>query len=845
MASTGESAAALETPLAAEAFREMLKDLDTNAAPMINALAWIALENEDGAREIAALLLERLERGASALQSDKRANSRTSSLDKVSGAKDSAVAVSEDALLATLYLIDSIIKRVGPFLDAAQRYRSYLQEQGLAALLRQLRKTHTALAPRIDKLVNLWQDARYFGRAFTEQVFERERDAPSVPASSAPSTEPGAPERASLQSTGTTTASAWSSVQLAPSSSSMVEAGRLPDASGPNADIQVASERLIQFVQQGILPPAEDVTLFDRLVQAQLSVLGPRDWSLRQYLEQLRMQMQVAIRSLAEAKRASWMGAGRAPGMTPDMPGALIGGIQQTAPPSAAVPSTLPYGAVPPASLQRPLPGSNWNPMEHSAAPGYSLNWSVPGTAAAVSFWGGGTHTASTHSHTSAVGAPPSTDEAESVSSGSERPRRKRRERCVSFCDIKRISPSHAVEQLYNRLPLKADGTGIRFRTRAQLRDHLDWVFAENQRTRLRQRGGMSRNWFMNATEWMQHAGGYPGTGFESPPADAVSGGLAPSRDAFVEAGLVFAAPASSDTETNLRGTGHDNVASMATEVSSDRARRLADGSAAPASTSEAIPAIIEDAVCPVCHEELETFYDAERDQWLWRDAVMDTETGFAFHRQCYGEGVNLLLDERAEHTAAATEEEEEEEESPTASESAYPAKRQRSKSGDEPGKSELFAAATVPQAAVEYEKLHQSHHQLAEESRSVSQGDTAARDRNALLQNAANTSTDARKLNEQLLPHTLESSRTERQPHVVGDGSLATERFTEPSCSAEASSPQALRHSDAEELEALTVRELRARLDRAGVPHRHLKRKADLVAALAADATSVAQEHP
>ncbi len=792
---------AAQTPLAAEAFREMLQHLEQNNAPMINALAWIALENEDAAPEIAAALLERLTNTAARAFADRPA---------FSGSQD-------DFILATLYLIDSIVKRVGPFLEAARRYSASLQSHGLAAVLHRLRKQQPSLQPRIDRLVKLWHEGRYLGPSFLNQVLKKDDAAGEhvEPSGSYPTSE----------------ARTWTREETpmaAPSTAVTTSAAYLPSpqVSEPfsasvsyryQTDIQNVTERLLQFVQHGVLPPTEDVAAFERLIQAQVGALGPQDWSMRQYLEQLRMHMQMTIRSLAESRRASSM---LAPG-----PGT---GLGVSAYPETGLGPTAPFGTnllppMPPAAVAMAAPPT-WNSYEASSSIPFLPNWSQP-AAGGLSHPERGVHTASTHSHTSAVAGAVSSDDSPSASSESGHRRQRRRERCLVFRDIKNVSPAYAVAQLYNKYPLKADGTGIRFRTRTQLRNHLDWVFAENQRARFRGRGGMSRNWYLPVDEWLQRAGGWPGTGFETPP-QGTAGAEDLLKDPFVEAGLVFAqstgavAPESATTGEHLQ-------ASDTALVKSEGKRPLQGASTVPGNFPPAIPAVTEDASCPICREELETFYDPDRDQWVWRDAIMDSETGLAFHRQCYGEGVNFLDKEQVVGMESV--------EHQDYKDTQAPGKRLRPTPHPSPtsvqrGETDLAIRDGDEPTTVIREDV-QTPRRAVPDSAPKKTGETR--------QHTVSAENDSKRHRSRTNEVFLPGSRHDLPDNVSAAdavaGNLSEGAASEGPAAVEGKQAQAPSTSQEGDWNLLTVRALRERLDAAGIEHRHLKRKAELITALQA----------
>ncbi|KAK4538120.1 hypothetical protein CDCA_CDCA16G4145 [Cyanidium caldarium] len=621
---TAETDGPSEVPLAAEAFRGMLRHLEGSSLPMITALSWIATENVEAVDAIAVVLVERL-------------SSPRNQAGSVAGdgnvSRSSSSTASDDSVLATLHLVDAIVKRVGPSAAAARRYAEALVRVGLPEAVAGVYAQRPLLQGRLDKLLQTWEQAGLFGSSFCRRV----RTLIETNTSHPPDTH-----------------------------RSGSETPPMPPASY-HAAIQEATERIVAHAQQGVLPPPEDVAHFDRLIELQLAQTPAHDTVSQQHWSQLRAHMQSLVSSVVASARAP-----------PAWP-----------PPAAAYPPAYPYpsyGTCMPYAPAAPPP------------PPYPM----PGAI------------------TSAPSSAAAAESSEASSSVSDASRALRTGHCTSFRDLKRTSTRAAVAALYNELPVRADGTGVRFRTRRQLREHLDWVFADNQRRRLRERGAVSRSWYLQQDEWLARAGHRPGTGFERPTGDARAGGAGDDDvdgDAFVRLGANFAPP---------------DAGSATADVDAAAARSAPDGG-----SGTDVPAGDEDAVCPVCREEFESYFDHRQNVWMWRDALLDPETHMHFHRKCYGTGVNLdtvhapasLTQSSATGRASPPkrrkvkeeEEEEEEEEKDGESESAIgnvtpAAEAETDSSVAKPDRAELerqLARHTVAQLRARLDELHYDHSRL------------------------------------------------------------------------------------------------------------------------------------
>lgn len=164
----------------------------------------------------------------------------------------------------------------------------------------------------------------------------------------------------------------------------------------------------------------------------------------------------------------------------------------------------------------------------------------------------------------------------------------------LKFSDLKNVSHASAVRSLYTDLPHLSKSDGMRFATKGQLREHLDWLFKKNRSKRARERGlaigGSSRCWFE------------------------------PLKDIFG----VGRSPAKKD--------GEDDNASGTTTPTANGSEGA--GSARGADESTAILAQGASEKCQACHEELESFWSDEQQAWMVRDAIR-TDDNEVYHKTC------------------------------------------------------------------------------------------------------------------------------------------------------------------------------------------------------------------
>lgn len=161
----------------------------------------------------------------------------------------------------------------------------------------------------------------------------------------------------------------------------------------------------------------------------------------------------------------------------------------------------------------------------------------------------------------------------------------------LKFSDLKNISHAAAVRSLYTDLPHLSKSDGMRFATKEQLREHLDWLFKKNRSKRARERGlavgGSSRCWFeplkdiLGVEKWSNNGEEDHASGTTAPTVNESDGGAGKEK-----------------------GEGTAIIAQGASEM------------------------------CQACHEELESFWSDDQQAWMLKDAIR-TDDNEVYHRTC------------------------------------------------------------------------------------------------------------------------------------------------------------------------------------------------------------------
>lgn len=212
----------------------------------------------------------------------------------------------------------------------------------------------------------------------------------------------------------------------------------------------------------------------------------------------------------------------------------------------------------------------------------------------------------------------------------------------LKFSQLDGMSHASAVRALYVDLPHLSKGDGMRFATKEQLRNHLDWVFQQNRRKRSianrESLGGHSRSWYAKANIFIRQglsedASNGVGSGNEKTKSDSIgfdnnnrsnsinydrnnkkglsAGGIS-SRDGIGVGANGFDPSKSTDSFSGL----------PAAEVSND------------ANKTCAVPVKGDNECCAACGETFETFWDDDRGSWMLADAVR-LDDGEVFHTKC------------------------------------------------------------------------------------------------------------------------------------------------------------------------------------------------------------------
>ena len=187
----------------------------------------------------------------------------------------------------------------------------------------------------------------------------------------------------------------------------------------------------------------------------------------------------------------------------------------------------------------------------------------------------------------------------------------------LKFSDLKTMSHAGAVRALYTELPNLSKSDGMRFATKEELRDHLDWLFHQNRRKRGKAPnvvvGGSSRGWYEHFEVFL---GTQPGSG---------------------------------------PGSGTD-PSSLPVNTNSPNSKGLSNQASGSNGTKDRHSAVTEskgeNERCAACNESFESFWDDDRQSWMLRGAER-TADGEVFHTKC----IEMIeADEKQREAAAADE---------------------------------------------------------------------------------------------------------------------------------------------------------------------------------------------
>ena len=133
----------------------------------------------------------------------------------------------------------------------------------------------------------------------------------------------------------------------------------------------------------------------------------------------------------------------------------------------------------------------------------------------------------------------------------------------------------------------------MRFATKEQLRNHLDWLFKKNRSKRARERGlavgGSSRCWFEGLDDILGQGKGPNHANDE----DQASGTTTPTLNGM---------------EGGAAGKGGHTGSAILAQGASER--------------------------CQACHEELESFWSDDQQSWMLKDAIR-TDDNEVYHKTC------------------------------------------------------------------------------------------------------------------------------------------------------------------------------------------------------------------
>lgn len=213
----------------------------------------------------------------------------------------------------------------------------------------------------------------------------------------------------------------------------------------------------------------------------------------------------------------------------------------------------------------------------------------------------------------------------------------------LKFSQLDGMSHASAVRALYVDLPHMSKGDGMRFATKEQLRNHLDWVFQQNKRkrsiTNRESLGGHSRSWYAKANIFIRQGlsdkDASNGVGSSNEKSKNDPSGLDNNNrsnsinyDRNNKKGL-SAGGISSRDGIGVGTNGFDPSKSTdffsglpAADISND------------ANKTCAVPVKGDNECCAACGETFETFWDDDRGSWMLSDAVR-LDDGEVFHTKC------------------------------------------------------------------------------------------------------------------------------------------------------------------------------------------------------------------
>lgn len=171
---------------------------------------------------------------------------------------------------------------------------------------------------------------------------------------------------------------------------------------------------------------------------------------------------------------------------------------------------------------------------------------------------------------------------------------------------------SNPVHRLYEALTKQCMNCGVRFSSQKQLGEHLDVHQRKNQF--FRNNKDLSRKWYSGEDEWIKLRDNDETEAIQCPGAIIFG-----DSESFNPQSLTKTASTTALSAVDFFATFNTNK-SKPKDVNEGSGEIVAD---------------TEQDTCPVCHEELEKFYNSETAEWMLKGAVYDESCNLYVHQNC------------------------------------------------------------------------------------------------------------------------------------------------------------------------------------------------------------------
>ncbi|KAG2387109.1 hypothetical protein C9374_002144 [Naegleria lovaniensis] len=190
---------------------------------------------------------------------------------------------------------------------------------------------------------------------------------------------------------------------------------------------------------------------------------------------------------------------------------------------------------------------------------------------------------------------------------------------------------SKGVHRLYDALSHQCMNCGVRLATQKQLSEHLDLHSKTTQFFRTNK--DLSRKWYLSEDEWMT-APTLPTSALHCP-------GIIIFADSF--SGLLHhrgKGSASSASSASSSSLSTKPISALDFFQTGPKTSTTATGTSTSMKNNnitkqEDVVANTEQDTCPICHEELDKYYNTETNEWMLRGAVFDESSQLYVHNFC------------------------------------------------------------------------------------------------------------------------------------------------------------------------------------------------------------------